>query len=150
HIQLANESCPLALFSYSTYDSGNFSSFWSQYSFVPSPTDEEQYTKPNVSAANPQAVMWYATMDGLYQRPTNGHGCDILAHLAMPSGPHMVYGAPEEVWISLTVNSTTKLPSLLVQFTLVEKPPSSLPEAMWVTFPPAATSVVMDKLGFPV
>ena len=132
----ADESHPLGLFTYHTYNETDFEQFNSQYDYY----GNAGYDKPNSTAsANPKRAVYRFPMTGLYRN--NKDESIFLVELEGDPIAHSYYGGPEKIWIQVQITKTepptTWIMDLSFEVILVNKMATRLAEATMFSFTPA-------------
>lgn len=153
-------SNPLGAFSYMTYDMSDYKVFAEEWN-----NRGSDFDKPGMQTANPESKTWMPSIKAAWTNvPTNQEeqktsfdSCVFVSLLKIDTEAHQKYGAPDELWLNITVPGSTKA---LADITLSwrKKTATRLPEAMWMSFVPSIPVInkintvkwEMDVLGHPV
>ena len=131
----ATDSSQLGVFSYHTYNETDFDYMASIYSYF----GNAGYDKPNVTDnAHPESKTWLPKLIQLYRSTTNPN--TFLIHLRLANlTASSYYGAPAEVWVSVTISLVSSFPyslSIDYELNLLAKMATRLPEATMFSFYP--------------
>jgi hypothetical protein len=151
--QWANALNPLAQFSYTTYGATDFNTFLSEYSY-PYPTPSwatYDFGKPNITASGAVSDTWLPSVQELWTLE-NSTGYYFQLLLSMPANTWQLYGAPQQLWVTVALPGDDAPEGLMnVSITVLNKTSTRLPEALFFKFDPllpaAADNWWMDKLG---
>lgn len=107
----------------------------------------QDFGKPNLqNDANPQSQTVTPSLMALYATTPSASACSFLVHSSLPAGLSVHYGAPTDVWLSVSANSS----GVSLSLSWFNKTTTRLPEAIWLQFNPLNSIEAhwsMDKLG---
>jgi hypothetical protein len=144
-IAWADESHPLALFSYEVFSAGDYDRFYSQYIRDSEENRRwavEDYTK--VGMPTKEHLNWQPTVQKALRR-SDDQG--LLLQLALPEDSR-AFGAPAEIWLEYIVMDDDN--GLDVRLQWFDKPALRVAEAFWLSFQPANTDPLaweFEKMG---
>jgi len=134
--QWADENIPLVSLSYQTFSVEQYDAFFNSY-IIPEQRHgwaEEDFCKPGMEEAQPQAKFWLPRLLGVFQ-PKSTPGNELLFHFTFESEALEKYGAAADVFVKYTLDGT--LPGLHIDLQWFHKQATRLPEATWFSFHPA-------------
>ena len=146
----ASAENPLALFGYQTLSKAEYDRFFEAYLKSHADWAPKDFGKPNIERFGAQSRTWHPErVEAWHQQEANGHR--IVARLAIgaAAGPAAARVAwPRQMYLELFLPDAE--PKLEVAFSWFGKASNRMPEALWLTFQPAApdpTGWMLDKCG---
>ena len=142
----ADSDHPLGLLRYQTFSANDYERFFRQYIRPEEQNNNwsrEDFTKPGLENAHPVSRYWQPTVVESYQKD---NAC--LFHLTGESESVSNYGCPRDFYIKYTFNRAKS--ELEIDLQWFNKQACRLPEALWLSFVPAAAKDAcwdIDKLG---
>jgi hypothetical protein len=140
----------LAHVRYQTFSHSDYQRFRRQYNINKRSTAEwaiDDYTKPGIAEAGALSRWWEPQLAALWRREAE-EAVVFLAELRMPAMASDHFGAPRRILIEAAFPSASPAVNLALQW--FDKPACRLPEALWLSFAPAAPEPHgwrIDKLG---
>ena len=137
---------PLGLLRYQTFSADDYERFFRQYIRPEEQNNDwsrEDFTKPGLENAHPVSRYWQPVVVDGYQKD---NAC--LFHLAGKPESVSEYGCPRDFYLKYTFNQAR--PELEIDLQWFNKQACRLPEALWLSFVPAAAKDAcweIDKLG---
>ena len=146
----ASAENPLALFGYQTLSKADYDRFFEAYLKSHADWAPKDFGKPNIERFGAQSRTWHPErVEAWHQQDANGHR--IVARLAIgaAAGPAAARVAwPRQMYLELFLPDAE--PRLEIAFSWFGKASNRMPEALWLTFQPAApdpTGWMLDKCG---
>jgi hypothetical protein len=146
----APDGHPLGWLRYQTFSAADYERFFNQY-ILPSERNNgwarEDFTKPGLELAAPQARFWQPKVMASFSRRISEES-SFLFHLV--GEPHSIadYGCPQDFWLEYRLGS--HLTGLQIELQWFHKPACRMPEALWFSFLPCLaekTDWRIEKLG---
>jgi hypothetical protein len=136
----ASPDHPLALFRYETFDQAAYDHFWDEY--IQSKDRETvtvwarpDYTKPGIAGKAARIPPSPIALESLYTEQTDS-GLSLSAVLRSPADWTQAYGAPPVIYLRYLFHEDA--PHIDIRLAWKDKPACRLPEALWLSFIPAA------------
>ena len=146
----ASAENPLALFGYQTLSKADYDRFFEAYLKSHADWAPKDFGKPNIERFGAQSRTWHTErVEAWHQQDANGHR--IVARLAIgaAAGPAAARVAwPRQMYLELFLPDAE--PRLEIAFSWFGKASNRMPEALWLTFQPAAPDPkgwMLDKCG---
>jgi hypothetical protein len=142
----ASKENPLALFSYQTLSQQDYSRFFEGYVISSEDWAAKDFGKPNIERFGAKSQEWLPSVADL-QIEEDEQGHRILAHLNINDAEALRSGRaafPKEMYLEMLLPKTEPLVHL--NFSWFQKPPTRLPEALWLSFHPIAPDPAGWKL----
>jgi hypothetical protein len=146
----ASQDHPLALFSYQALSQQDYGRFFSNYIISTADWVPKDFGKPNMEKFGAKSQTWRPSLSSLRVEETS-HQHRLLAHLEIRDADALQSGRasfPRKMFVELLLPSSE--PVIRLNFYWFGKPATRLPEALWLTFQPVASSPqgwTMDKTG---
>ncbi len=146
----ASADHPLALFSYQTLSQKDYDGFFDRYVVSQADWAGKDFGKPNIEKFGAESKSWVPTLVNL-QVAEDAQGHRLLAELAIHDAPAIASGRaafPGKLYLELVAPKSE--PVLELSFSWFAKPPTRLPEALWLSFHPVAPDAKgwkLDKSG---
>lgn len=121
------------LLSYQSISHRQMEGFRSQYCGAAHAWAGVDFGKPGSTDANTRAAFWLPQLMHLFRRDVSGES-SLLLQLMFPSDAVENFGAPAEVWITISIPYEDRAIQWNVQWFC--KTASRLPEALWFTLAP--------------
>eukprot|EP01012_Entosiphon_sulcatum_P032079 TRINITY_DN40828_c0_g1_i1.p1 TRINITY_DN40828_c0_g1~~TRINITY_DN40828_c0_g1_i1.p1 ORF type:complete len:800 (-),score=122.49 TRINITY_DN40828_c0_g1_i1:16-2391(-) len=141
----ASSKHPLLTTDYRTYSQDDYKAFITDY-IGPNPPDWafRDFGKPNDTVS--QHLKFTGGLSTLWAKEGAG-AVEFLVQTTLGAQPHAEYGGPSDMWARIFIPTSGN--TIAVNFTIYDKTPTRLPEAMFLTFNPLAQQGTwqMDKLG---
>ena len=129
---------PLALFSYQTLSQQDYSRFFSSYVVSEEDWAKKDFGKPNIERFGAESREWLPSVTDLQlEEDQNGHR--LLARLEINDAEAQRSGRasfPQKMYLELLLPRSE--PVIHLNFSWFQKPPTRLPEALWLSFHPIA------------
>ncbi len=141
---------PLALFSYQTLSKSDYDRFFAAYLKSQADWAPKDFGKPNIERFGAQSRTWLPAITECRQS-SNASGHTILAQLKINDGEAEKAGRtawPGKMYLELLLPDAE--PVVEVRFSWFGKAANRMPEALWLSFQPAASdprSWLLDKSG---
>ena len=135
----ASSEHPLALFSYQTLSLQDYSRFFDSYVVSNEDWAKKDFGKPNIERFGAKSQEWTPTLAEL-QVDEDEDGHHLLARLEINDAEALRNGRaafPQKMFMELFFSKAK--PAIYLNFSWFQKPPTRLPEALWLTFHPVAT-----------
>ncbi len=149
----ASNDHPLALFSYQTLSQPDYSSFFDAYVVSEEDWAKKDFGKPNIERFGAKSQEWLPLLTDL-QVDEDEDGHHLLARLEIKDLQAQQSGRaafPQKMYLEMMLPKEE--PLIYLNFSWFQKPPTRLPEALWLTFHPIVsdpTGWMMEKSGQPV
>jgi Domain of unknown function (DUF5054) len=141
---------PLALFSYQTLSQHDYAVFFKNYVISDKDWAKKDFGKPNIERFGAESRLWEPSIvQCTTSEDATAHR--ILAHLEIRDSDAIDSGRaafPKQIYLQYMLPKTKS--SLEVTLYWFEKPPTRMPEALWLTFHPSVAktkSWTMRKSG---
>jgi hypothetical protein len=146
----AGQDHPLALFSYQTLSQQDYARFFSNYIMSTADWVPKDFGKPGIEKFGVESKSWQTALTSVSveKRPQDHR---VLARLEIPDREALLSGRasfPEKMYLELILPVSE--PVIHLNFYWFSKPATRLPEALWLTFRPIASSTngwTLDKSG---
>ena len=149
----ATESQPLALFSYQTLSKADYDRFFEAYLKSKEDWAPKDFGKPNIERFGARSRVWTpALVECRLAATASGHR--IVAQLRIddtPAEKAAVTAWPKKMYLEIDLPDAE--PVVEIRFSWFDKPANRMPEALWLSFQPAAADPrgwLLDKSGSPV
>ena len=137
----------IGLYTYQTLNPNDFEKFDHDYGMAYCTPETEDagchnFNKPNMTSANPAHTETNPILKQLWIKrddDNNSDTCQFQLQGTMPSLLSTKYGAPKEIWTSLSIHTSSVLKdgiSLSFDIQWFNKSATRLAEAQWITFSP--------------
>ena len=142
-------TAPFSALSYQTFSIADYDRFFNSYILETQRHGWalEDFTKPGLTAGDAESRLWHPLVNAIYHRPTPSADC-LLFHLSFTAEACRKYGAPVNIYIKYCLPANGSHLSIDLQW--FNKQASRLPEALWMSFQPAALENVawfIEKMG---
>lgn len=134
---------PLALFAYQTFSSADFDRFMDQYLTQKPQWAIDDFSKTGLKPEHCESRTWLPRVRGAW---SDAKRVLVELSLADDAGAYPP-GAPRSLWLDY---SQVRSDQLEVALSWFDKPPTRLPEAIWLSFVPTITpgqKWILEKLG---
>jgi hypothetical protein len=141
---------PLALFSYQTLSKSDYDRFFAAYLKSKADWAPKDFGKPNIERFGAQSRTWLPTLTEC-RHASNATGHTILAQLKINDGEAEKAGRtawPQRMYLALVLPDAE--PIVEIRFSWFGKAANRMPEALWLSFQPAASDPrgwLLDKSG---
>ena len=141
---------PLALFSYQTLSKADYDRFFAAYLKSHEDWAPKDFGKPNIERFGAQSRTWTPSLADCRQG-SNPKGRRIVAALKIDDAASAKAGLtawPEKMYLELLLPDSE--PVVEIRFSWFAKPANRMPEALWLSFQPAASDPhawLLDKSG---
>jgi len=141
---------PLALYSYQTLSQKDYTRFFANYVVSDADWAKKDFGKPNIERFGAQSQEWLPSLTELHvEKDAKGHR--VLAHLEIKDAAAFDSGQaafPQKAYLELLLPDSE--PVIHLNFYWFEKPPTRMPEAIWLSFDPTVKDPqgwMMEKSG---
>jgi hypothetical protein len=131
---------PLALFSYQTLSQKDYAQFFKDYVISDEDWAKKDFGKPNIERFGAESREWFAAVKDL-QSEEDENVNRVLARVQIDDAAALQSGRaafPQEMYLDISVAKAEPLVEL--NFSWFKKRATRLPEALWLTFRPAAAN----------
>ena len=149
----ASHDHPLALFSYQTLSQQDYSRFFDNYVVSDEDWAKKDFGKPNIERFGAKSQEWLPSVSDL-QLDEDDDGHHLLARLDIQDSEAQRIGRasfPQKIYLEMMLPKAE--PVMYLNVSWFQKPPTRLPEALWLTFHPIAPEPagwMLEKSGQPV
>jgi hypothetical protein len=146
----ASPEHPLALFSYQTFSADDYARFMDSYVTSKADWAPQDFGKPNIERFGARSRTWTPTLVNCWAGE-NEDGHRLLARLRIDDAAAEKSGVvawPEKMYLELLFPKVE--PVMKLAFYCFGKKANRLPEAMWLTFQPDATSLMLEKSDYTI
>ena len=149
----ASNDHPLALFSYQTLSQQDYSRFFDNYVVSDEDWAKKDFGKPNIERFGAKSEEWIPSVAELQEDEDDG-GHHLLARLEYNDSEAQRSGRasfPQKVFVEMMLPKAEPVIHLNVSW--FQKPPTRLPEALWLSFHPIASDPagwILEKSGRPI
>ena len=146
----ASAQHPLALFSYQTLSKADYDRFFAAYLKSKADWAPKDFGKPNIERFGAESRIWTPVVSDCGQASTSA-GLRIVAQLKIDDAAAQKAGRvgwPQKMYLELNLPDAE--PVVEINFSWFEKPANRMPEALWLSFVPAAPDArgwLLDKSG---
>jgi hypothetical protein len=151
--QWASPDNPLAMFSYQTLSQKDYATFFQSYVISDADWAMKDFGKPNIERFGAESRLWKPALVECHA--DEGAGAHrILARLEICDPESFVAGRaafPKEIFVEFVLPK--QKPIIEINLSWFEKPPTRMPEALWLSFHPIVTDPrnwMLQKSGQPV
>jgi Domain of unknown function (DUF5054) len=144
---------PLALFSYQTLAKSDYDRFFAAYLKSHADWAPKDFGKPNIERFGAESRTWLPVLTDC-REASDAHGHRILGRLKIGDDAAKRTGRvawPEKMYLELVLPDDE--PSVEIRFSWFGKAANRMPEALWLSFQPAAPDPhgwLLEKSGSPV
>src|SRR5215467_11755132 len=134
----ASDDHPLALFSYQTLSQQDYSRFFSSYVVSEEDWAKKDFGKPNIERFGAESREWLPSVTDL-QVEEDQNKYRLLARLEINDAEAQRSGRasfPQKMYLELLLPKSE--PVIHLNFSWFQKPPTRLPEGLWLSFHPIA------------
>ena len=149
----ASNDHPLAVFSYQTLSQQDYSRFFDDYVVSDEDWAKKDFGKPNIERFGAKSEEWIPSVAELQEDEDDG-GHHLLARLECNDSEAQRSGRasfPQKVFVEMMLPKAEPVIHLNVSW--FQKPPTRLPEALWLSFHPIASDPagwMLEKSGRPI
>jgi hypothetical protein len=144
----ASPEHPLASFSYQTFSADDYARFMDSYVTSKADWAPQDFGKPNIEHFGARSRTWTPTLANCW---SSGDGEKLLARLRIEDAAAEKSGVvawPKTMYLELTFPKEE--PVVKIAYYCFGKISNRLPEAMWLTFQPDATGLMLEKSDYKV
>lgn len=142
NVSYADTAHSLGLFHYTTHTEEEFQAYLLKTMIQQCTTDCAGcgFSKCNLKAAQPEAKDWMPVVKKSYSNCSSSlslpqDACRFVFELSLDAGAQTKYGAPEDVWVDVTVSSA----GVWFDLQWFNKRPTRMAEALWFSFNPVVS-----------
>lgn len=146
----ASKENPLALFSYQTLSQQDYSQFFDRYVVSEEDWAKKDFGKPNIERFGAQSQEWFPVVTDLAgEEDERGHRILLSLRVDDPQAQRNGRAAfPAKIYLEVVLPKTE--PEIHLKLSWFEKPPTRLPEALWLSFHPICSNPkgwMLEKSG---
>ena len=144
----ASAEHPLALFSYQTFSADDYARFMDSYVTSKADWAPQDFGKPNIEHFGARSRTWTPSLVNCW---SSADGEKLLARLRIEDAASEKSGVtawPKTMYLELLFPKEE--PVVKIAFYCFGKIANRLPEAMWLTFQPDATQLMLEKSDYAV
>lgn len=146
----ASAEHPLALFSYQTFSADDYARFMASYVTSKADWAPQDFGKPNIEHFGARSRSWTPKLANCWSGE-DADGARLLARLRIEDAASEKSGVvawPKTMYLELVFPKNE--PVVEIAFYCFGKIANRLPEAMWLTFQPDATGLMLEKSDYAV
>jgi hypothetical protein len=132
----ASPQKPLGLIAYQALSSGDYDRFLKSYIISKADWAPKDFGKPNIDRIGALSKTWYPTVDKIYKRKT-ADGQSIIIESRIKDSKSLESGLasfPKRFYLEISLPDAE--PTIAITLSWFGKPPTRLPESLWLTFNP--------------